>query len=174
MSNGTLPTPSNAESLDERLVAYLDNELSDDERRSVDEFLASNDAARDRLRTLMRTWEMLGDLNRQPVDDSFLRSTLEMVVVEARDEAEKTQAAAVVRRRRRWALGTFALAAVAAAGYWATVVFWPDPNRQLLEDLPVLESLDEYRNAGDIEFLRLLEKEGLFDGGQHPIGEAKP
>ena len=32
----------------------------------------------------------------------------------------------------------------------------------MLRDLPVLENYDEYRQVGDIEFLRLLRDEGLF------------
>ncbi len=49
-----------------------------------------------------------------------------------------------------------------AAGFFAVVLLMPDPNRQLLEDLPVLENLDEYRQIDDIEFLRMLRDAGLF------------
>ncbi len=37
-----------------------------------------------------------------------------------------------------------------------------DPDRQLLQDLPLLENLDEYRQIGSIEFLHRLRDEGLF------------
>jgi hypothetical protein len=44
-----------------------------------------------------------------------------------------------------------------------------DPNDKLLRDLPVLENFELYYQADNIEFLRMLEKEGLFveGGGDH-------
>ena len=38
----------------------------------------------------------------------------------------------------------------------------PDPNRQLLQDLPVLENLDQYREIDSLDFLRLAAHEKLF------------
>ena len=60
--------------------------------------------------------------------------------------------------------------AALAAGFLAVMLFAPDPNRQLLQDLPVLENLDEYRQIGDIEFLRMLRDQGLFakESGELP------
>ncbi len=55
--------------------------------------------------------------------------------------------------------------AAAAAGFLAVAALAPDPNRQLLEDLPVLLRFDEYRQVDSLEFLRLLRKEEVFPGG---------
>jgi hypothetical protein len=46
-------------------------------------------------------------------------------------------------------------------------LFWPSPNRQLLDDLPVLEDLDELQHVfnkedKDLQFLRLLYQHKLF------------
>ena len=49
----------------------------------------------------------------------------------------------------------------------------PD-NRELLEDLPVLENLDAYRQVGDIQFLRTLARERLFDQERTSGDEGKP
>lgn len=38
----------------------------------------------------------------------------------------------------------------------------PDPDAQLVRDLPVIENLDQYLVADDIEFLRDLQRDGLF------------
>ena len=38
----------------------------------------------------------------------------------------------------------------------------PDPNAQLLRDLPLLENLDQYKAVGSIEFLRALEANNPF------------
>ena len=43
-------------------------------------------------------------------------------------------------------------------GHW----LWPSPNEQLVHDLPMLEDFDLYRSAENIDFLRLLDKEGVF------------
>ena len=63
-----------------------------------------------------------------------------------------------------------ALVGVAALvlGYAGGRAIWPDPNRQLLEDLPILEDLDLYEQAGSIDFLHKLADTGLFgdDAGQ--------
>ena len=52
--------------------------------------------------------------------------------------------------------------AAAAAGFLTVAGLRGDPNRQLLSDLPVLQRLDEYRQIDDLEFLRMLHREGLF------------
>jgi hypothetical protein len=49
-----------------------------------------------------------------------------------------------------------------AAGF-LLVSIGPDPNRQLIDNLPLLENLDEYRQIDDIEFLRMLYQDGVFD-----------
>jgi hypothetical protein len=46
-----------------------------------------------------------------------------------------------------------------ACGKW----IWPDPNLQLLQQMPVLESIDLYDQGDSIEFLRKLERTGMFD-----------
>jgi hypothetical protein len=66
------------------------------------------------------------------------------------------------------------LLAALAGGFFTVVRLAPDPNRQLLEDLPVLENLDEYRQVDDIEFLRLLRAAGLFGGHGELRGGAAP
>jgi len=71
------------------------------------------------------------------------------------------------RRRRRRIIGAVCVAAAAAVGFLAVAVLWPNPNQQLLRDMPVLEDLDELRHVfspkeENVEFLRLLRHKGLF------------
>jgi hypothetical protein len=47
-------------------------------------------------------------------------------------------------------------------GFFVVVHLRPDPNERLLRDLPVIESQEVLKEAGDIEFLKKLDKEGLF------------
>lgn len=160
--DATQPTP-----LDERLVAYLDGELDDAGLREVEALLAADPNARAALASLDHTWTMLDKVSGASVDDVFTRTTLEMVSVKAAQALAQHQAEIPRRRRRRWLAGTGALAASALAGFLAVALFWPSPNRELLEDLPVLEDLDELqhvfnRDDKDLQFLRLLHQHKLF------------
>jgi hypothetical protein len=153
-------------SLEERLVAYLDGELDDAEVRKIEELLATDAKARQLLAALDHTWSLLDKLSPTSVDEVFTRTTIEMVSVHAAEELVQQQAEIPRRRRRRWLIGAGVLAAAAVAGFVAVALVWPSPNRQILKDLPVLEDLDEFQhvfNKGDdARFLRLLYDRKLF------------
>jgi len=143
-------------SMEEQLVAYLDGELDDDASRRVEELLASDPKVRETLERFEGTWELLDKLERADVDEVFTRSTIEMVAVAAADDVQQQQAEAP-RRRRQWRLAAGAgMLAAGAAGFLVVWLFKPSPNKELLDDLPVLERLDQYRQIDDFEFLELL------------------
>jgi anti-sigma factor RsiW len=149
-------------SLEEQLVAYLDGELDAESARRIEERLASEPEVREALNRLERTWDMLDELGATPAGESFTRTTLEMVTVAAEEDVRREIAVTPLRRRRRlWTIAAGVLIS-AAAGF--LIVHWcvPNPDRQVLEDLPVLENLEEYRQIEDIRFLRMLKDEGLF------------
>ena len=148
--------------LEEELVAYLDGELDDPSSRRIEQLLAADPKVRGTLQGLDRTWHLLDELDRASPDEGFTRTTLEMVAVAAEGDVSMQQTEVPRRRRRRWLIGGCALLAAAAAGFLAVAPLRPDPNRRLLEDLPILENLDQYRQADSIQFLRLLDREGLF------------
>ncbi len=158
----SIETETPATPLEERLVAYLDGELDAQESQAVEELVSRDPQARETLERLERTWHLLDALPRSEVGDQFTQSTLEMVTVAAEDEARQQAARRPWRHARQWLLGLSGAVVAALAGYLAVAAWAPDPNRTLLEDLPVIEDLDEYRQIDDIEFLRLLHKEGLF------------
>lgn len=162
------PTADQA-SLEEQLVAYLDGELDDQSHRRVEELLATDPKARDTLERLEGTWDLLDSLDRAHVDEAFTKSTLEMVAVAASEDVEQEKAE-VPRRRRRWWLAVSAvMLAACAAGFLVVWLFQTNPNDRFLEDLPVLERLDQYRQIDDVGFLELLldNQEELFpkEGG---------
>ncbi|MBL9123382.1 MAG: hypothetical protein JNG90_07095, partial [Planctomycetaceae bacterium] len=155
------PLSNEPTELDDELVAYLDGELEPADCRRIEELLARDDRARSRLRALERTWDALDELPRTTLDESFTRSTVEMIAVKAERDADQLEEN-LVRRRGRWLLGIGGAAAAALVGFALVRFSWPDPNRRLLEDLPVLEHLDEYSQVQDIDFLRQLAQENLF------------
>jgi hypothetical protein len=160
--------------LDEQLVAYLDGELNADERRHIEELLATDEKVRRRLQEMEQTWRLLDDLDLVPAGGKFVESTLEMVAVEAGKDAEQFMADAPRQRRRRILTIVGGLTVAILAGFFAMMLFWPNPNRQLVEDFSVLENLDRYRPIGDVEFLQRLRDEGLFpkDEGETPVEPA--
>ena len=150
------------QSLEDQLVAYLDGELDEEARRLIDRRLAVEPELREALGRLEHTWDMLDGLERSGVEETFTQSTMEMVAQAAAEDVREGLADAPRRRRRRLLVASMSMAAAAAAGFLFTVMLRPSPNRELLEDLPVLQNLDRYREIDDIEFLRLLAAEDLF------------
>ena len=149
-------------SVEEQLVAYLDGELDDESSRQIEQRLTSDSALRDQLSRLERTWDALDELEQVEADEDFTRTTIEMVAVAAEEEYQQEIEQRPVRERRRWLIGSVGLAAACLAGFVAVWGFTPDPNQQLIEDLPVLQRLDEYQQVDDIEFLLLLREQKLF------------
>jgi anti-sigma factor RsiW len=162
MMESTSRNPVNGEQLREELVAYLDGELDAEHSRRIEQRASEEPEARRMLEEFDRTWHMLDDLEGQPTSEDFTRTTLAMVAQAASDDVAKDKAE-VPRRRRRAALWIAAgMISAAAAGFLITAAVAPDPNAQLLRDLPVLENFDRYQDVGSVEFLRALNTEKLF------------
>jgi len=155
------PTDDQA-GLEEQLVAYLDGELDDDCSRRVEALLAGHPKAREQLARLERTWSLLDGLDRPQVEETFTRTTIEMVSLQEEAELSRQRAQAPRRRVRRWVIGGVGLLAAVLAGFLAVAGFWPEPDRQFLRDLPLLEDYDELNQIEDADFLQMLYDQGLF------------
>lgn len=160
--NGSHDTLPNEVPYDEELSAYLDGELDAEARRRFEDRLSSSSPLRQRLKEYQQTWDLLDDLPRATVDDSFTRTTVEMVAVRAEGDVLTAEQRAARRKQRLWILGLLAVLLTAAAGYAVTYSWLQQPNEQLVEDLPILEHFDAYQNAGSVEFLQELSSQGLF------------
>jgi anti-sigma factor RsiW len=161
---------TNVDQLHEELTAYLDGELSAEAVRQVEDRLARDPEYRHELQRLEKTWNMLDRLPRATVDETFTKTTIEMVAVAASEEAQEVEQA---RPRRLRMQRVVALASVLAAGVVGFVLgqaLWRSPNQELLEDLPVLENFDLYYQADNLEFLRMLEHEGIFSEADDHAG----
>jgi anti-sigma factor RsiW len=148
--------------LREELVAYLDGELDAEQSRRIEQRASEEPDARRMLEELDRTWHMLDELDTPITSEDFTRTTLEMVAQAADQEVEKVKAEAPRRRRRAALWAAAGLLGAAAAGFFLVVSLVPDPNAQLLQDLPILENFDQYREVGSVDFLRALNKDKLF------------
>lgn len=142
----------------ERIVAYLDGELSPEESAQVEQLLASDEQFRQQLQGMERTWSALDELPMATVGDDFSRTTMEMVVDAAKQEVEaKTFALPVQQRTWRLALGGAALLSL-LLGLLVVRVIVQAPNRRLLNDLPVIQNVDIYTQFRDVEFLQELNR----------------
>jgi hypothetical protein len=160
--------------LDEELVAYLDGQLDPESARQVEQRLASEEPVRRRLQQLAQSWDMLDQLPHAVADDTFTRSTVQMVAVAAEQEMAEQQAVVPQRQRRRWLLAGVLAVLAGSCGFLLAAKLWSDPNEQLLRDLSTIENVEAYGQVGDIEFLRKLNEEGLFpDDAPDPAG-ARP
>lgn len=138
------------------MVAYLDGELDVQQVADVEKRLSEDPEYRVRLQQLQQAWDLLDELPRSKGDEQFTRSTVEIVVVKAREEAE----------RRTWLPrlgGLLLVVGVSLAGYLLSWQLANRDNRQLIQDLPVIEKMSQYKQAESLEFLRMLVKEGVFE-----------
>ena len=117
---------------------------------------------RHRLRELAGAWDLLDELPRTNVDETFAQTTVAMVAVAAAKDLDQLNAQAPRRaaKRRLWSVASFVIAA--AIGFIALTWIWPDQNQQLLKELSVVENWPLYQQAGSLEFLRELDKQGTF------------
>ncbi|MDA1051140.1 MAG: hypothetical protein O3C40_11765 [Planctomycetota bacterium] len=156
------PNHQHDTTIDEELVAYLDGELDADAARRVAARLAEDAELRQKLEQHQRTWDLLDELPRTDVGEHFTQTTVEMVAVSVADQVDDASRRNSLRAKFGWLIGGGVAVAASLAGYALVASIVAAPNRQLVEDLRVIENLDAYRAVEDIEFLRALEREGLF------------
>jgi anti-sigma factor RsiW len=154
--------PTELTALRSELSAYLDGELNESGSQRVEELLSADPLAREELKRLQRAWDLLDQLPRADVTDLFTRTTVAMVAKAAAEDIDRERRSAPGRRRRQAIAALGGMLASCVVGFALVRALWPDSNQQLVRDLTVLENLDPYRQASDIEFLRMLDREDVF------------
>lgn len=154
------PTLPEIDPVEEELVAYLDEELEPEHRTRVELRLAEDARYREKLRHMQKSWDMLDVLSRSEPDESFARTTVAMVALKAKEATEVQK-----ESTQRFSLLFYAGVAVTtvaclliaySVGSW----LYSASDRQLVQDLPLIERLDEYKSAESVAYLKSLE--GLF------------
>jgi anti-sigma factor RsiW len=146
----------------EQLVSYLDGELDAETSREVERRLAEDENYRRELRHLQRAWDMLDELPSSEVSQSFTQTTVEMVALSAAQDIEQTKSQFKRRGRLMWVIAGGSAVVAAGLGYVIVLSILAQPNRQLVNDLPVIENVELYRVVDSVDFLRDLAKEDLF------------
>jgi anti-sigma factor RsiW len=146
------------------LVAYVDGELDESATHEMERVLAHSAEARHEVDMLGRTFALLDTLARPGASSEFTAKTLATLKAERAALPWPQQTwYRNVRRGAVVAVWLVGLALSASLGYYAANRLVPRPNRQLIQDLPVIERLDTYSDVHDIEFLRELKKHPVFD-----------
>lgn len=143
------------------LVAYLDGELDEEAARALEAKLSLNPAARAEADALRRTWDLLDFLPRPQPSPSFTNRTLQRLSPVRADEQG---------RRHRWrtrCLGLGWAAALVLAGWGGHAGFnWFVPRqpgeRELLQDLRIIENKRLYDRVEDLDFWQALDTPELF------------
>lgn len=147
-------------SADERLeiVAYLDGEAPPEVASQIEAKINQSVSARLEVEALRKTWDVLDYLPRPPARPDFTSRTMTMAAQRGERAVESGRTALSWARTALMALLWLAgVAAFLLIGYLGMSQA-PDRHRRLLQDLPVLERLEEYRAAKDIDFLRALRE----------------
>ncbi|MDB5341484.1 MAG: hypothetical protein JWN70_7103, partial [Planctomycetaceae bacterium] len=147
----------------EDLAAYLDGELDEKRAAEIELKLTRSEYARREVEILNRTWDMLGLLPQPNVSGEFSRKT--MAIARQTEEPLYDKSKTALRWGRRVACLSgwgVALCLAASAGYQITNRMIPDKSRLLVEELPIINNLDNYREIGDVEFLRQLRSTHVF------------
>jgi hypothetical protein len=130
--------------------------LTDAQTRAIATKLTQSLTARREVEALQKTWEMLDLLPRPQASEDFTARTLS--VATRQPDGRIASAASDVFRRIGLALVLMAASATLfVVGYVLASRVWPNPSARLARDLPIAESLDEYRDVGTFEFLERLD-----------------
>ena len=141
------------------LVAYLDGELGDEDARAIEQTLAGSEVARHEVEVLGRTWELLDALPVASASAEFTAKTLASIKVET--APANVDWRPYVRRGLIGVGWVSCLAAVAVLGFSAGHHWIPQADDVYVRELPMLERLDAYRDAGSVEMLHELQAQNL-------------
>jgi hypothetical protein len=147
------------------LVAFLDGELSEGETGNVARLMADDETVQREVEGLERSWALL-DLLPPPTQSQELagQTLLRIRADLLQREVQRRRYTAAVQSGVRLAGWLAGLTAVSLLGFLVAWHVWPDSSKKLLADLPLIENLATYQDAGDIEFMRTIAESDLpFD-----------
>jgi anti-sigma factor RsiW len=153
----------------ERLVAYLDGELSEEEAREVEIRLNRDPTTRAEAEALRRTWDLLDYLPRPEPSPSFTHRTLERVT-------GHVSGSRLSRGPRHWPRRAAVAAAFVLAllgGYLVGFALLPyrPSEKDLVRDLRLIENFRLYEHVDSLDFLRELNHPDLFGDDPYETGE---
>ncbi len=167
-------TDAEIDPIDEEIVAYLDDELSPEERAAFERRLADDPKLRARVDAERSAWNALSLLDVAAPNDR-----LPDAVVERLDSETQTELLALstsLRRRRALRALFFGSTAflLAAFGFGVFSLLFPDVQTRRERDFRVVERLAQLEIVDDFDYLTALDASGLFDEPSTPPNAPRP
>lgn len=158
----------------EKLVAYLDGEVSEQEAIQVEQALSRDEAIREHADSLEQTWQLLDRLPNARASEEFTNktlSTIKTIQLEAQSKEDQRQSGFSLSKKTReqvrkvgvtggWMIG---LACSMFFGYMLANQWIPEESEPLLSELSFIENLDTYSEVQSLEFLEELQNAGTFN-----------
>ena len=160
------------EAIDQRsedLIAYLEGDLSEEQKKIVETKLAQDSVLRKELEQLRASWDMLDALETKESDPGLTRSTMEMVAVCAEEETRNLKRRT---QRNQFLVRVFLFVLLAVAIWLGTVlasVFVDSSTTRIQQDRTLFARLDKLETVGDFELLLQLKETGYFDHSFVPL-----
>ena len=165
-----LPVPTSAD--EEKLIAYLDNEMSPYERQEFEDCLAKEPQLRAKLIELENSWKALDLLDVYGTNRNLVYSTMEQIAIKAENGISSlTGNTDSYTNRNKTILFCAAIMVCVLCGYFAVNSIFGKNQNDIYEDLPIIERLDQYmlledkKQSGidEIEFLIKLNESKILD-----------
>jgi anti-sigma factor RsiW len=158
----------------EKLVAYLDGEVSEQEAIEVERSLSCDEEIRIHVDSLERTWQLLDRLPIEKASEEFTNntlSTIKTIQLEAEAKEDQNRSGFAMRKKTRAQLLKAAVAGGWMIGLACTIFFgymlanqWvPEESEPLLSELSFIENLDTYSEVQNLKFLEELQNTGTFN-----------
>lgn len=169
---GLLPDESSFDpnTTTQELTAYLDGELTPEEAARIEQRLNDDPQFLAEMRSLQRTWDAFDGVSPEPIGDSFVRTTMEMIVAEARNGGASSRVTRPNRIKRPVLLLLPLMLAIVS--FFVARFVQSEPQRRLTSNLALIENLDRYRMINfDLNFLEQLKQRDLFSETELFVGE---
>ena len=147
------------------LVAYLDGELDEENARLIASKLVADENARREIESLERTWDLLDHLPKPRATESLGSKTVKSVTAMTLETIRDESVQRLRKRRGRLAITAVGTIVSFLIGLYAPSLFGADRTGRLARDLDIAEHFDEYQDAGNLDFLYLLQKSREFGDG---------
>ena len=147
----------------ELLVAYLDGEMDTQNVRQMEDRLSVEPDLREKMASLEQTWNMLGELETVPVDKELVRSTMEVVTLTIEKELGDDEKKAEQRKLYDRLVLVGILIMFGVIGYQLAALVGVHVQNQLVDDVPIIRQINDYKEIGSFEFLKALLEKGVFD-----------
>ena len=154
--------------IEEEISAYLDGELTPEERRAFEEKIANQPELKARVEEERLAWDALEALEADDPDLELTEKTVDRLNSETQTELKTLEAQETRKRKLFRTVGLAGAAAAFAIGYLLFSVLFPSVEKRRERDYRVVERLPLLVAIDDINYLYALEEANLFNRFRAP------